>query len=520
MARPNERCCRRCHRNLPGCSCGGGARHTRRSARLLRRDPEPEPEGDGADRISALHDDVLLQILSRLGCIHAAARTGLLSRRWRGLWARLPGVVLREVTPGSLYVALAHIVVRFRPQARRQPPLSLLDVRAPFYFAFSPHQISSLFDAAAALQPENLVVHVVADADRPCTLTLPRLDRTKSITLDVHNISLLPPQDQGQDMDMPALESLCLRNYDPLLVLRLNKCSALRSLSVSNLRHHNILIVLPFLEELFLLANVRLQHVCIFAPMLKKLTLKARQGVADHLFLQCLVPKVEDFSWQCTDHGSHVSFGDIWSLSMVTIKTSEALVQLQHTPRSNMYTLRLNIGECDKVFVQEGAAPSFQDYISSLFPVANDFHFANKFSVLELCISSWGHVYGAMVLHLLEVYTLIVMLKVDLRKVQARGLCSANCTCIQLNNWRNQTISLAHLKEVEIKGVRGEDYDIDMLKVILRSAAMLERVAFTFSLKSEQRIRHFTSKIHSILKAHPSVECKIYRCSGELVLFA
>jgi len=62
---------------------------------------------------------------------------------------------------------------------------------------------------------------------------------------------------------------------------------------------------------------------------------------------------------------------------------------------------------------EEGAALSFdfEHYISSCCPIAN-------ISALELCINSSGHVYGALVLHLLEVYTLIKRLKVDLCKFQ------------------------------------------------------------------------------------------------------
>jgi len=84
---------------------------------------------------------------------------------------------------------------------------------------------------------------------------LPRLDGTRSITLDVHGVSLITPQ-LG---DMPDLESLSLRRYDVLLASLLHRCSALRSLSISNLHLDYITISLPLLEELFVSARARLR---------------------------------------------------------------------------------------------------------------------------------------------------------------------------------------------------------------------------------------------------------------------
>ncbi|KAE8818534.1 F-box/LRR-repeat protein 25 [Hordeum vulgare] len=87
-----------------------------RSGRLVRRSPPPRrarsrrgPCGGADDRLSALPDDMLLLVLARLRCARGAARTGILSSRWRGLWAHLPDLTFRDVAPAEIEAVLARL---------------------------------------------------------------------------------------------------------------------------------------------------------------------------------------------------------------------------------------------------------------------------------------------------------------------------------------------------------------------------------------------------------------------------
>jgi hypothetical protein len=57
------------------------SRSTRPPPPPLHRSRCPDEE----DRITALSDDMIFEVLTRLRCTRAATRTSLLSRRWRGI---------------------------------------------------------------------------------------------------------------------------------------------------------------------------------------------------------------------------------------------------------------------------------------------------------------------------------------------------------------------------------------------------------------------------------------------------
>lgn len=68
---------------------------------------------------------------------------------------------------------------------------------------------------------------------------------------------------------------------------------------------------------------------------------------------------------------------------------------------------------------------------------------------------------------------------------------------------------MTDLKEVEIQGFKGEAQEIDMLKLIFRSAIMLERVTIEFYSKVSPRDNRYMETL-GILKAHPSVESTVF----------
>ncbi|KAL6650762.1 hypothetical protein ACP70R_009687 [Stipagrostis hirtigluma subsp. patula] len=100
--------------------------------------------GGAADLISALVDDILVRILELLPEARDAVRTGALSRRWRGLWTRIPALrfssdswpEFRAPSDARRYVAmvddaLAHRAAQTEPAAERLAmSLDMTPVRA------------------------------------------------------------------------------------------------------------------------------------------------------------------------------------------------------------------------------------------------------------------------------------------------------------------------------------------------------------------------------------------------------
>uniref|UniRef100_R7WA62 F-box domain-containing protein n=1 Tax=Aegilops tauschii TaxID=37682 RepID=R7WA62_AEGTA len=184
----------------------------RRSARL-------QALGGRRDLIGALPDDLLILVLDRLHCAAAVARTGVLSRRWRSLWARLRQIVFRDVPYCSLEAALGRL-------PSPPPAVCLLDIRIPQRVPEDQRadeaSVKSLLCAAALLEPEKFVFEIPSDSGvihGSLVVNLPCFQRATSIVLNLRYVFLRVPA----GAEFAALETLSL-SYCTVAIDRLLSC--------------------------------------------------------------------------------------------------------------------------------------------------------------------------------------------------------------------------------------------------------------------------------------------------------
>ncbi|KAL6896780.1 hypothetical protein ACP4OV_007352 [Aristida adscensionis] len=505
MDAPGGACseCRRDQLGSPCCRVG----LVRRGTRIRRR---PAAGDAAADRLSALPDDMLLQVLARLGCARAAANTSLLSRRWRGLWTRAPALAFHHIAPDRLLAAFARL-------AR---PVGSLAIFVPLHHSLSPAGASALLRAAAQLAPAKQLafsVYVVRDAyGLAPPVELPCLESTTSAVLHVDQAFVVPPA-AGV---FTALESLCVGGNVVIdLDALLPRCPRLRKLRIRGWRSMTIKVHSPVMEELEVEAAVQLGYIDIVAPMLKKLRLNASIGMFYESTVSISAPQVEELSWRCRGQSTNNSFGVSWRLWTLELKTP---APYGHTQLANNSDITCSQQHCpcgDILSLSIGINHDIIGYIGGPFEQEISHIPARNLYALELELQTGGHVYGALLLDLLCLCNSIQKLQVVLNRYKETKECFVNCPCHQPVNWRSQVISLNGLKDIEIKGFKGEQHEVCLLKVLLSCATMLERVTLNLAYKVPRSCSAYM-ELPGMLKAYPSVKFNIYRWCGDEVLFA
>ncbi|KAL6657586.1 hypothetical protein ACP70R_005366 [Stipagrostis hirtigluma subsp. patula] len=444
-------------RRRPGSPLPRGPRRRRRSS---------IGNGDGVDRISGIPDDLLLQVLVRLRCVRSAARAGVLSRRWRGLWRRLPELYFRGVRPAALEAALAQVAL---------PKLSLLDIDVFDRPGFSAAGFAALLRTAARLDPVVLRLCVAVDRNnRDTAIKMPCFGRATTIRLAVIDGDLhLTPVTEGGGF--PVLESLCVLGCHLDAGSVISRSPRLR---VLELRHSQdsstIMVHSTTIEKLVVSSPMVLGGIDIDAPMLKKFSLHAT--MRGDFSMSLLAPMVVNHSWDCTfrRYPAAVGIHGMWCLYHLELLTKESSRIL------SLHILRPVVSLPHPRNLQE----MFQ------FP---------NFSALELHLKTRGHVYGPIVLNLLRTCNAIQKLKLLIDHCARSGeACQPNCDCEQPQNWRSQNISLMGLEEVEIDNLKGSGHEVDFLKLLFRCAP-LTKVIVNLTYK-EERVSKGCKEIYNVFK--------------------
>ncbi|KAM0893162.1 hypothetical protein ACQ4PT_025296 [Festuca glaucescens] len=468
--------------------------------------------GGGADLISALPDDVIIQVLVRLPCAGVAARTSLISRRWRGLWTRLPDLIFSDVVPGLLLAALSSLgpgaaslslldihVPAVLDVVNRVSPSSRAGLRSSLRRRWPANYVSSLLRAAARLSPAALRF------SHPLNLEKPYVDVDLSTcfhvatSIELHAPFLCFP---GPQFELPALQSLSLSGCHISLVALVPLCPRLSVLKVVNafLRADDIVISSASLQELIMESNVMgawTGRVHVEAPALKQLTMHLRTG--SDLSVSVSAPLLEKVSWRCYS-GAFIGLG-IWGLLAARLETEESNgKQGDDAPRVQVLCLHMIARVLSTQLSRQETG----------FATEIEKHMITDFSGLEVHLMTPEHKFGSFMLRLLGMHrirTATRSLKIIPQRFKMKDRCTpiVNCSCDKPEDWRTQTISLTNLEKVEIKGFEGQDHEFDFLKLIFRCAPVLEKVALELS---EGFIPNddWCTEIQNIFMAYPSVE--------------
>uniref|UniRef100_A0ACD5XU69 Uncharacterized protein n=1 Tax=Avena sativa TaxID=4498 RepID=A0ACD5XU69_AVESA len=274
------------------------------------------------------------------------------------------------------------------------------------------------------------------------------------------------------------------------MVEMISRCPHLRVLEVRKCWGlHTVKVHSPTIEEL--VVDGWLTNLDIVAPVLKQFRLQAT--MERYFSVLFSAPMAEHFSWSFSFHHQNIGIGEIslWCVRGLTLRTKESV-----------HILQLDIDFAHEEFLVDS------DLFQQIAPLP-------EFSVLEIILGSYGHVFGAMMLDLLGTCSAILKLKVIMRSRPRTQACPPDCLCDESPNWRSQTIPLMSLEEIEIDGFHGTGHEVDFLKLLFRCATLVKRMTVRISRKLFPSDIGY-KEMRNILEANPSVQCYVYRSSGWL----
>ncbi|KAL6636648.1 hypothetical protein ACP70R_024220 [Stipagrostis hirtigluma subsp. patula] len=500
------------------------SRHAKETGRVTMPSPRSAGHAEGDDDlISALDDDVLLRILESVAeaGMGDVVRTGALSQRWRGLWARVPALrfaswpEFKSAAAVERFIAIVDGVLALRARST-DAGVRHLEISLRAYRARDEEQLVLQSVGAAERWIRHAVQHGVASLflrlrlppkecqdddddgwddydddgnERPVmaldelpgsakletmhlALAGARLRLPATVTLEsLVDLTLQWISVAAGSEDLlarllspaccPRLQKLCMWNIGGLRTLSLD-AGELLELSLDHIAElEKLELRTPKLQVLQIEFCMHLKVLMVSAPRLEELSfLDNPSNVYFHGDLPC----VRSLKFEILSHGALDDDGfDGTTVSLLKRCTSarDLVVVLDVPPREDRRFELIKHGMPQLPHVTSLAVHVYEDELHSV----------------------GDGVAGLLTRFKNLIYLSIQSVNDDVNQSVNDDVKKQDFICDHPDHWKSNDISLAHLQEAEFIGFAGTECELRFLQFVLASAKDLRKLVVRFNVE-------------------------------------